>query len=159
MSHLDAMEIAHATVRIPPYHGGGHREIVRQPRIYAFDTGLVAHVNGWAQIRDTDRGHLWVNLVLDELRFAYRSTTIHYWRTKARQEIDFVIEQPDGRVDAVEAKINPNAFDAAALRTFRSMHPDGNNYLVCPYVKVPYPIRKGDLTVQVCSPHQLPGNG
>ena len=66
MSHLDAMEIAHAVIRIPPYHGGGHREIIRQPRIYAFDTGLVAHVQGWESIRESDRGVLWENLVLDE---------------------------------------------------------------------------------------------
>lgn len=69
-----------------------------------------------------------------------------------------MIEQPEGRVDTVEAKINPDAFDAAALRTFRSMHPDGDNYLVCPYVKTPYPIQKGKHTVQVCSPHHVPGN-
>lgn len=155
MSHLDAMEIAHAVRRIPPFHGGGHREIIRQPRIYAFDTGLTAHVRGWETIRDSDRGHLWENLVLDELEFSFPASSIHYWRDKSQREVDFVIERMSGRADAIEAKLNPDAFDSAALKAFRSLHPNGKNFVVCPVVDEPFPIRKAGFVVEVCSPHHL----
>jgi predicted AAA+ superfamily ATPase len=151
MAHLDAMEIAHAIVRVPPFHGGGHREIVQRPRVYAFDTGLVAHVRGWDSIRESDRGLLWENLVLDELRAVRTPSTIHYWRDKSRREIDFVIAHPAGVVDAVEAKINPDAFDAGGLKEFRQLYPHGKNWLVCPFVPKSYVLRKGGLVLEVCS--------
>jgi hypothetical protein len=156
MAHLDAMEIAHAIHRLPPYCGGGHREIVRQPRIFAFDTGLIAHVRGWEQIRASDAGLLWENLVLDELRAAYPLRVIHYWRDKSQREVDFVVEQPGQRVDAVEAKMNPGTFDPANLSAFRALYPRGNNYLLCPTVAQPRTLRYGALTVHVCDTPHLP---
>lgn len=150
MSHLDAMEIAHAVIRIPPFHGGGHREIISQPRIYAFDTGLVAHVSGWESIRQSDRGLLWENLVLDELRTNVPRAAIHYWRDKSHREVDFVVERSAGRIDAIEAKINPDAFELNGLRAFRELYPQGENLLVCPFVNEPYVIKKGPFEIKVC---------
>lgn len=155
MSHLDAMEIAHAIVRVPPFHGGGHREIVRRPRVYAFDTGLVAHVRGWDSIREGDRGLLWENLVLDELRAVRSPSSIHYWRDKSQHEIDFVIEHSAGVVDTVEAKINPDAFEPDAVTAFRKLYPHGRNWLICPFVSKPHVLRKGGLILDVCSTDQF----
>lgn len=149
MSHLDAMEIAHALIRVPPFHGGGHREIVQRPRIFLFDTGLVAHIRGWERIREDDRGLLWENLVLDELRASRPPDTVHYWRDKSQREVDFVIQRPEGRVDAIEAKINPDAFDAANLTAFRQLYPAGKNFLFCPFVKTPYTLTKNGLLIEV----------
>ncbi len=152
MAHLDAMEIAHALVRVPPFHGGGHREIIQRPRVYAFDTGLVAHVRGWETIRESDRGLLWENLVLDELRATRPPAAIHYWRDKSQREIDFVIEHSGGAVDAAEAKISPEAFDPGGLTAFRRLYPRGRNRLVCPFVRQAHFLRKGGLVLEVCSP-------
>ncbi|MEI7438003.1 MAG: ATP-binding protein [bacterium] len=157
MAHLDAMEIAHAIIRVAPFHGGGHREIVQRPRVYAFDTGLVAHVRGWETIRESDRGLLWENLVLDELRAVRTTSAIHYWRDKGQREVDFVIQTSAGVVDAFEAKINPDAFDPAGMAAFRRLYPHGRNWLVCPFVRKAYVLRKGGFVLEVCStPHFNP---
>ncbi len=154
-AHLDALEIAHAVIRIPPFHGGGMKEIVRQPRVYAFDTGMVAHVRGWHDIREEDRGRLWENLVLDELRSGFPPASIHYWRDTAKREVDFVVEQ--GRVaHAIEAKINPERFQRDGLDAFRALHPKGRNFVVCPHVANPYPLRRDGLSLTVCAPAHLP---
>lgn len=155
-AHLDAMEIAHAIIRVPPFCGGGHREIVRRPRVFAFDTGLTAHVRGWTSIRESDSGLLWENLVLDELRATFPHRSIHYWRDKSGREIDFVVEKSDGRVDAWEAKVNPDAVDHDALGVFRRLYPAGNNYLVCPYVREPYVVTKANLSLCVLSTADMP---
>ncbi|MEI6218341.1 MAG: ATP-binding protein [bacterium] len=149
-AHLDAMEIAHAILRITPFHGGGHREVIAQPRIYAVDTGLIAHVRGWESIRESDRGLLWENLVLDELRAGISPSLIHYWRDKSQREVDFVVVRSGGRVDAIEAKINPDAFETNGLRAFRALYPLGNNFLVCPFVKEAYVMKKGAFKMHVC---------
>lgn len=151
MAHLDAMEIAHAIRRVPPFHGGGQREIVRRPRVFAFDTGLVAHIRGWTSIREDDRGLLWENLVLDELCSAYPASTIHYWRDKSGREIDFVLARPDGQADAVEAKISPDAFSVRSLAEFRRLYPSGRNIVMCPYVREPHSIAASGFVVEVRS--------
>jgi predicted AAA+ superfamily ATPase len=150
MSHLDALEIAHALLRVPPYHGGGRREIISRPKLFGFDTGLIAHVRGWTAIRDTDRGQLWEHLVLDELRTRFPDSGIHYWRDKSGREIDFVVDRHVGGVHTVEAKIDPSRYDASSLNVFRALYPDGKDFLVCPYVPKPYTVQLQDRALSVC---------
>lgn len=154
LSHLEALQIAHVMTRVPPWHGGGHREIVRRPRIYGFDTGLVCHVKGWESIRDTDRGYLWEHLVLDELQAAALGT-IHYWRDKSGREVDFVLKGAAGKVIAVEAKIQAEAVEPENLRAFRLLYPAGKNYVVSPHVRQPYVLRRAGLEIIVCSPDEV----
>jgi len=156
MAHLDAMEIAHAIFRLPPYHGGGHREIIRRPKLYAFDTGLVAHVRGWEQIRETDRGPLWEHLVLDHLRTVQPERQLHYWRDKSGREIDFVVARRPGEVDTVEAKISPEAVSAKGLAAFRASYPEGRDFVVCPTVAAPYTLRRAGRQLTVCTLAHLP---
>jgi len=80
---------------------------------------------------------------------------IRYWRDKAGREVDFVIARRRDHVDAVECKWNPEEFDPAALRVFRSYYPKGMNYLVAPVIGPAYAKRFGPLTVTVCNPSGL----
>ena len=41
-SHLRALEITHAVTLVRPFHGGGQNEIIRQPKVYAFDKDFVS---------------------------------------------------------------------------------------------------------------------
>lgn len=158
LAHLDAMEISHAILRVPPFHGGGPREIVRRPRVFAFDTGIVAHIRGWESIREDDRGLLWENLVLDELRAVMPHDAIHYWRDKSQRAIDFIVAHASGSVDAIEAKINPDALDPDALKAFRKLYPRGNNFLICPFVREPHVLKIGGLNVEVRNTPRHPGD-
>ena len=45
-SHLRALEITHAVTLVRPFNGGGQKEIVKQPKVYAFDTGFVTFARG-----------------------------------------------------------------------------------------------------------------
>jgi predicted AAA+ superfamily ATPase len=78
-SHLEAMTVACTLVPVPPFHGGGSRELVRRPKVYAFDTGFVAFVRGWHELREEDRGPLWEHVVLDVLRAAFEGRQVCYW--------------------------------------------------------------------------------
>jgi predicted AAA+ superfamily ATPase len=147
-AHLEAMAIAFALVPVPPFHGGGRRELVRRPKVYGFDTGFVAYARGWTSLRDEDRGPLWEHLVLDVLRSAGGGRGLSYWRDKSGREIDFVVLR--GReVDAIECKIQPGRFDPSNLETFRQSYPRGRNFVVSPGVEEPHDIRAGSLVVRV----------
>jgi predicted AAA+ superfamily ATPase len=154
-AHLEALASAYALHALPPFHGGGRRELVRRPKAYGFDTGIVCHVRGWRDIRDEDRGHLWEHLVLDVLRTVV-GDGLYYWRDKSGREIDFVVRR--GRdVHAIECKVNPDRFDVEALAVFRALYPRGRNFVVCPEVTESYERRARRLVVQIMGCRTLMG--
>ncbi len=154
-SHLSALEITHAVTLVRPFHGSGQNEIVKQPKIYAFDTGFVSFARGWDPLRQDDLGTLWEHLVLEQLQARFPDTPARYWRDKAGREVDFVLARSRDQVDAIECKWNSDAFDSAALKLFRGFYPNGRNFLVTPSGDPAYTKRYGDLKVRVCSPTEL----
>ncbi len=150
-AHIEAMQIAHAVHLLRPFHGGGKREIISRPKCYAFDTGFVTFEKGWDTIRDDDRGLLWEHLVLDTLRVRFADENIFYWQDKSHREVDFVIRRERDRVDVVECKVNPDKLNVAPIKAFRSLYPEGENYVVSPAVKAAYRIRRNNLVFTVCT--------
>jgi len=154
-SHLRALEITHAVSLVRPFHGGGPNEIVRQPKVYAFDTGFVSWARGWEPLRPDDCGLLWEHLVLEDLLAHFPEDPIRYWRDKQGREVDFVLPRKRDDVDAIECKWNPGAFDSTSLHVFRKSHPKGRNYLLTPSAGKAYQKQIGDLKVTVCTPAEL----
>ena len=132
MSYLEVLELTHVVHRLRPLHGGGKREILAQPKVYAFDSGFVCHCRGWTALRAEDRGLLFEGLVLDALRTFNPSQPVQYWRDKRERGVDFVIRRSDSKVDAFECKWNAAKFSPAHLKIFRSHYPAGENYLLVP---------------------------
>lgn len=156
-SHLRAMELTKAIITLRPFHRHGSAELVKMPKVYAFDTGFVSHVRGWDPLRPDDLGVLWEHLVVEHLQAHDPDASLRYWRDKAGHEVDIVIDRGRRGVDAIECKWNPSAFDSKSLQTFRSIHPEGRNFLVTPSATPPYPKRFAQLDVTVCTPAALLG--
>lgn len=154
-AHMEAMAVAHAIFPISPFHGGGRREIVHRPKIYAFDTGFVTFSRGWNSLRDEDRGSLWEHLVLDSLRARGLGSNIGYWRDKSDREIDFVLRRGRNHVDAIECKIDLGRFDGDHLETFRKLYPKGMNWLVSPRVDSTFIRRLKGLEVKFISTRHI----
>ena len=150
MSHIEALGIAHAVFRLPPFHGGGRREIIRRPKCYAFDTGFIAFARGWDSIREDDRGILWEHLVFDYLHAELDPGRLYFWRDKSDREVDFVVRRDRDSVDAVECKINPDRLDISSLSAFRAIYPSGANYVVSPLVKTSYVRELQGLRITYC---------
>lgn len=151
-SHMQALEITHAAVAVRPFFGGGQNEIIRQPKVYAFDTGFVSFVRGWNPLRQDDLGPLWEHIVLETLLARLPDVAPRYWRDKQGREIDFVIVRNRNTVDTIECKWNAAALDPANLRAFRNIYPHGRNFLVTPSHQPSHVRRFGDLEVFVCPP-------
>jgi predicted AAA+ superfamily ATPase len=148
-SHLAALEVTHALTLVRPFHGHLQGEVVKTPKAYAFDTGFVSFARGWDPLRPDDLGVLWEHFVLEHLQARAPGQPVHYWRDKAGNEVDFVLPWNRERVDALECKWNPAAFDPGALKLFRSHHPEGRNFLLAPTGSPAYVKRYGDLEVTV----------
>ena len=156
-SHLRALEATHAVSLLRPFFGGGQREIVKMPKVFAFDTGFVSFSRGWDPLRPEDHGQLWEHLVLEFLQARAHDRRIQYWRDASGREVDFVIPRGRDQVDAIECKWDPAEFDATALRLFRTYYPRGGNYVLSPISGPGYPKRAGGLEVFVSSPEGWKG--
>ncbi|MBM4242917.1 MAG: ATP-binding protein [Deltaproteobacteria bacterium] len=154
---LEALQVMHAIHVVRPFHGGGTRELVRQPKVYGFDTGFVAHVRGWDRLRTDDCGPLWEHLVRDTLASLPGGRAVQFWRDKAKREVDFVVPRGRASCDAIECKWSAAAFDPGALKAFRALHPSGRNLVVTPDPGDPYERRLGGLTVTFCGAVHLRG--
>ncbi len=152
MTYLEALELTHVIHVLRPWSGGGTRELLRQPKVYGFDTGFVAHANGWDELRGDDLGRLWEHLVLDELLAQLPAAEVRFWRDKSNREIDFVLPAGRGAADAIECKWSPDHFEPDNLRVFRTLYPKGRNLVVSPLVNTAYSKRYGELTVRFASP-------
>jgi predicted AAA+ superfamily ATPase len=147
MSWLEALQTTHVARLLRPFSGGGRKELISQPKLYAFDTGFVCHARGWDKLRPEDCGLLWEHLVLDTL-MAAPVEKVHFWRDAAGREVDFVVPRTNNRVDAIECKWNPDAFETNALRTFREAYPDGRNLVLCPNTQARWERQMSGLKIE-----------
>ena len=142
---LEATFVVHL---VRPFAGGGAAEIVSAPKVYGFDTGFVCYHRGWHELRRDDLGPLWEHFVLNELHAQLGASSIHYWRSKHGNEIDFILA-PRGRAPvAIECQWSAAEFDPSSLVAFRNRHPRGPNYVVSADARSPSTRRYRGLTVQ-----------
>lgn len=151
---LEVYQVTHVAHLVRPFSAGGRREIVAQPKVFGFDTGLVCHARGWDHLRPGDCGVLWEHLVLDAL-IAAGVPKIQFWRDKQQREVDFVVPRGRDAVDAIECKWKPDAFETRGLAAFRGQYPKGKNYVVSPLNGPAYDRGAEGLKVSFISPAEL----
>ena len=122
-SYLESLQLSHLIRLVRPMNGGGKREIVRQPKCYAFDTGFVTYEKGWDVLRSEDRGLLWEHLVIDALYAQFPSENILYWKDKSNREIDFIVRTKRDEHHTVECKIDVDRISVKTLANFRKTLP------------------------------------
>jgi hypothetical protein len=151
---LEVYQITHVVHLLRPFSAGGRREIVAQPKVFGFDTGLVCHARGWDHLRTEDCGVLWEHLVLDTL-IATGLPKIHFWRDKQQREVDFVVPRSREAADAIECQWKPEAFETRGLKAFREQYPKGRNYVVSPLSGPAYERVQDGLKIVVAPPGEL----
>jgi predicted AAA+ superfamily ATPase len=137
-NYLSVLEETFVVHVLRPFHTNPQREIVSAPKVYGFDTGFVCAYRGWTSLRDKDLGELWEHFVLNEIHAAVQGRAVGYWRDKQKHEIDFIWSPPGRPPLTIECKWTAGAYDASNLRSFRGLHPDGDNVVVAHDVSRPY---------------------
>jgi uncharacterized protein len=151
ISYLDVLESTHLLYLLRPYHGGGRREIIAQPKAFGFDTGFVSHFCGWESFHTEHGGLLLEHIVLDLLRAHFPQQTIHFWRDKQQREIDFVLPHKDGAVTVIECKWSRDLLNVRNLDAFRSLYPKGRNIIVTGQTGDHFDRQLGNHIISLCS--------
>jgi hypothetical protein len=86
---------------------------------------------------------------LNQLHGRLQIRDIRYWRDKQGHEVDFVLADRRGPPTAIECKWSASHFDAANLRAFRQLYPQGRNLLFAQDVDRPYELKDRQVTVDV----------
>jgi predicted AAA+ superfamily ATPase len=108
---ITVLQASHLVTLLPPYHRNFGKRLVKMPKMYFLDTGLLCHLLRIASPEDlqthAQRGAVFETWVVSEtLKHRYNrglSADLYFWRDNHGLEIDLVFEHA-GRLHAVEIK-------------------------------------------------------
>jgi len=138
-SWFSLLETSYIAYRLQPYHTNFNKRIVKTPKIYFYDTGLLSYLLGIRNENDLEthfaKGLLFENLVLSELqKNAINSASkskFFFWRDHSQNEVDIIMET-GLKLDAIEIKsgktIHQNFFKG--LDYFKTLNESTNLYLI-----------------------------
>jgi uncharacterized protein len=138
-SWFTLLETSFLTFKLQPYHSNFNKVIIKTPKIYFHDTGLLCYLLGIRSKEDLElhfaKGNIFENLVVSEMyKNGINNTTrskLYFWRDKSQNEVDLIIETGT-RLDAIEIKsaktINQNYFKG--LNYFKNLKEDTHLHLI-----------------------------
>ncbi len=100
--YIQILEALFVIFRVTPYSRNIARSLLKEPKIYFFDTGLVKGDEG-ARIENMVAGSL-LKHVYGKIDYLAENYALHYLQTKDRQEVDFVLVQDDVIKEMIEVK-------------------------------------------------------
>ena len=109
--YVDILEQSFLLRRLPPYFRNVGKRLVKAPKLYLRDTGLLHHLLNIDALEVLDshpiRGASWETFVMEDLlrreAVAYPHGVAHFWRTAGGAEVDMLLER-GGALHAVEVK-------------------------------------------------------
>lgn len=108
---LSVLEASFVVFLLPPYHRNYNKRVVKQPKLYFYDTGLACSLLGLESAAQLTthylRGGIFENLVVSEYRKVVEHTGrrphMYFWRDNTGTEVDLVVEH-GSRIEATEIK-------------------------------------------------------
>lgn len=124
---VSILEANRQVVTIKPFYLNKGKRIIKSPKIYFLDTGLLCYLLGITSVTQVFRGplsgQLFETVVLGEVIRSYYNKgqipRIFWWRTSCGEEVDFIIEEKD-KIMPLEIKLTTrlNKKMAKNIRSF-----------------------------------------
>lgn len=138
---LQVLEKSEIIFYLRPYSNNLLKRTVKTPKMYFFDTGLVAYLTKYSTpeilMNGAINGAILENYTVAEIRKTWLNTAkdplIHYYRDKDTNEIDVIIES-DGELHPLEIKksTNPGSELVSAFRVLdKGSLPRGAGAILC----------------------------
>lgn len=129
--YLNFLEKTFICGLVKPFFNNKRREIVKNPKVYFFDSGLRnVVVNDFRKFESrTDAGQLLENAVFMQL--VKGGYAFNYWRDKKKNEIDFILHLENQKVLAVEVKSSLKNSRTASISSFKKVYPEIEVVFAC----------------------------
>lgn len=131
-SWISILEASQQIFLLEPYHLNRGKRLIKTPKIYFQETGMLVFLMGFRSWSDVMASHywgaIWENAVVSEVRkmrcVQADSRSLWFWRTAAGDEIDLLIENGPENFIAVEVKANsnPTERDTVGFSKFTALH-------------------------------------
>ncbi len=138
---LSILEASFITFKLRPYHKNFSKRIIKSPKLYFYDTGLLCYL---LRIRTPEelkishfRGAVFENFCIAEfLKSMYHSEKypdVHFWRDSSGNEVDMLIEE-NGKIYPVEFK-SGETFSGEFVKSLKNWNnlsgtDDSDSYLI-----------------------------
>lgn len=97
--YLEYLRLSYQTVLLPPYHVNLTSTVIKTPKVYWLDIGLLRMLSGMS---GAVTGEIYETMVVGELmkwmKTAGRDGEIYFYRTRSGLEVDILLDTPDGVV-------------------------------------------------------------
>jgi predicted AAA+ superfamily ATPase len=114
-TYIQILEALYVVFRVTPFSKNIARSLLKEPKIYFFDTGLVNGSEG-ARLENMVAGCLCKH-VFSRVDYQAEPCTLHYLKTKEHQEVDFAIAN-DGKVEQMIEVKSQDDSPSSALKYF-----------------------------------------
>jgi uncharacterized protein len=109
---MSVLEASQQVFLLEPWHRQRAKRLIKTPRLYFSDTGLLCHLMGFRRPEEVAThalwGPIWENFVISEIRkrllASGRPPAMWFWRTANGDEVDLLIEEAPEQFLAVECK-------------------------------------------------------
>lgn len=94
-NYLEYAEKTFIISMLSPFYRNVRKELTKAKVVYFNDVGLLNYINGrFGKLSQTDDGFVFQNVIFSLLKEKYKNSnaSIHYWRTKDKAEVDFVVD-------------------------------------------------------------------
>jgi hypothetical protein len=124
-NYLSVMQKCFHIALAKPFFRNLRKELIKMPKVFLLDTGLRNSLlnNFQPLLERSDKGELWENTVFRILADKHGSDAIHYWRTSAGNEVDFVLSDIE-KPKAIEVKYDKNQITTSKYKIFREAYPE-----------------------------------
>ena len=138
---LQVLEKSDVIALLRPYSNNALHRTIKAPKLYFFDTGLVAYLTKYSSpeilANGALAGHILENYVVTEIVKSYKNAAkdcqFWYYRDKDNKEVDMILES-DGELHPIEIKrsVNPGTEIAGAFKVLdKATVPRGTGAIIC----------------------------
>lgn len=139
LAWLGLLENSYIIYQLQPWFNNMNKRIVKSPKLYFYDTGLLCHLRGIRSVsalqKNNSYGAIFENWVITEIRKnnfnAAQNEGMHYFRDSAGNEVDLILER-DGEPYAIEIKAGAKVNDSMyrGLKYWLKNQPKSSGILV-----------------------------
>jgi len=128
-SWLSILEASFIIYFLKPYHTNYNKRIIKNPKLYFYDTGLASYLLGINSVKQINThynaGALFENLIISELVKNHynknKEPNLYYWRDKTGHEIDCIVESDKSSIIEIKSSATINEHFFSNLEYFRTL--------------------------------------
>ncbi len=134
---ISVLEASYIIFLLPPFYENFGKRIVKSPKVYFYDTGLVSFLTGIETqnqfLQGPLAGHLFENYVISQIyknqSHRKKHSELFYFRSQDGMEVDLIIDKKTSH-EFIEIKLN-STFNRRWLKPMESLiRPQDKGYLV-----------------------------